>query len=132
MMIKEKNNRNLQRKKGKKSDGRCSCKVLFSLFVVVKILSFMMIQPPFPAFNILLQFNPSFQHFSIQFLVQKKSFESVPRTWARSFPRQNSLPSRQIFKWEYLELLISKSSDSKAQNYLHVQDYNFDERVEVR
>jgi len=24
----------------------------------------------------------------------KKSFESVPRTWAKSFPRQNSLPSR--------------------------------------
>jgi hypothetical protein len=27
---------------------------------VVKILSFMMIQPPSPAFNILLHFNPSF------------------------------------------------------------------------
>jgi hypothetical protein len=39
--------------------GAC-CKVLFSLFGVVKILSFMMIQPPYPAFNILLQFNPSF------------------------------------------------------------------------
>jgi len=47
------------RKKGKKSDGGCSCKVLFSLFGVVKILSFMMIQPPSPAFNVLLQFNPS-------------------------------------------------------------------------
>jgi hypothetical protein len=46
-------------KKGKKSDGGCSCKVLFSLFGVVKILSFMMIQPPSPAFNVLLQFNPS-------------------------------------------------------------------------
>jgi hypothetical protein len=43
----------------KKSDGGCSCKVLFSLFGVVKILSFMMIQPPSPAFNVLLQFNPS-------------------------------------------------------------------------
>jgi len=48
-----------QRKKGKKSAGGCSCKVLFSLFGVVKILSFMMIQPPSPAFNVLLQFNPS-------------------------------------------------------------------------
>jgi hypothetical protein len=48
-----------QRKKGKKSDGGCSCKVLFSLFGVVKILSFMMIQPPSLAFNVLLQFNPS-------------------------------------------------------------------------
>ena len=27
-----------------------------------------------------------------------------------------------IFKWEYLELLISKSSDSKAQIYLCVHD----------
>jgi len=45
-------------KKGKKSAGGCSCKVLFSLFGVVKILSFMMIQPPSPAFDV-LQFNPS-------------------------------------------------------------------------
>jgi hypothetical protein len=30
---------------------------------VVKILSFMMIQPPSPALNILLQFNPSFSTF---------------------------------------------------------------------
>jgi hypothetical protein len=38
-----------------------SCtKTWFSLFGVVEILSFMMIQPPSPAFNILLQFNPSF------------------------------------------------------------------------
>jgi hypothetical protein len=37
---------NSREKKGKKSDGGCSCKVLFSLFGVVKILSFMMIQPP--------------------------------------------------------------------------------------
>jgi hypothetical protein len=50
---------NSREKKGKKSDGGCSCKVLFSLFGVVKILSFMMIQPPFPAFIVLLQFNPS-------------------------------------------------------------------------
>jgi hypothetical protein len=42
------------REKGKKSDGGCNWKVLFSLFDVVKILSFMMIQPPSPAFNILL------------------------------------------------------------------------------
>jgi hypothetical protein len=74
--------------------GKGACKVLFSLFGVVKILSFMMIQPPFLAFNIILQFNPSFEHFSIQSLVQKKSFESVPRTWAISFLRQNFLPSR--------------------------------------
>jgi len=47
-----------QEKKGKKLDGGCSCKVLFSLFGVVKIMSFMMIQPPSPAFNVLLQFNP--------------------------------------------------------------------------
>jgi hypothetical protein len=46
-------------KKGKKSEGGCNYKVLFSLFGVVKILSFMMIQPPSPAFNVLLQFNPS-------------------------------------------------------------------------
>jgi len=32
-------------KKGKKSDGGCSCKVSFSLFGVEKILSFMMIHP---------------------------------------------------------------------------------------
>jgi hypothetical protein len=35
-------------------------------------------------------------------------------------------------KWEYLELMISKSSDSKAQIHLHVQDYNFDEGFKVR
>jgi hypothetical protein len=46
--------------KGKKSDGGCSCKVSFSKFGVEKIMSFMMVQPPSPAFNILLQFNPSF------------------------------------------------------------------------
>jgi hypothetical protein len=33
------------REKRKKSDGGCSCKVLFFLFGVVKILSFMMIRP---------------------------------------------------------------------------------------
>jgi hypothetical protein len=33
---------------------------------------------------------------------------------------------------EYLELLILKSSDSKAQIYLHIQDYNFDEGFKVR
>ena len=49
---------------------------------------------PSPAFNIILQLNPSFQHFSIQSLVQKKTFESAPRTWAMSFPRRNFLPSR--------------------------------------
>jgi hypothetical protein len=41
-------------REGKKSDGGCSGKVLFFLFDVVKILSFMMIQPPSLAFNILL------------------------------------------------------------------------------
>jgi hypothetical protein len=59
MMIKEKQ-QEFAAKKEKKSDGGCSCKVSFSLFGVEKILSFMMIQPPSPAFNILLQFNPSF------------------------------------------------------------------------
>jgi len=53
MMIKEKH-QEFAVKKGKKSDGGCSCKVSFSLFDVEKILSFMMIQPPSPAFNILL------------------------------------------------------------------------------
>jgi hypothetical protein len=55
-MIRKENNKE---KKRKKSDGGCSCKVLFSLFGVVKIMSFMMIQPPSPAFNVLFQFNPS-------------------------------------------------------------------------
>jgi hypothetical protein len=36
------------------------------------------------------------------------------------------------FKQEYLELLISKSSNSKAQIHLRVSDYKFDEGVEVR
>jgi hypothetical protein len=59
-MIKE-NNRNLQRKKERNQMGKgACCKVLFSLFGVIKIMSFMMIQPPSPAFNIILQFNPSF------------------------------------------------------------------------
>jgi hypothetical protein len=42
-MIKEKHQEFAEKKREKKSDGGCSCKVLFSLFVVVKILSFMMI-----------------------------------------------------------------------------------------
>jgi len=33
-------------KKGKKAAGGCNCKVLFSLFGVVKILLFIMIKPP--------------------------------------------------------------------------------------
>jgi hypothetical protein len=49
-----------EEKKERNQMGKGACKVLFSLFGVVKILSFMMIQPPFPAFNIILQFNPSF------------------------------------------------------------------------
>jgi hypothetical protein len=56
-VMRKENNREKERKK---SDGGCGCKVVFSLFGVVKILPFMMIQPPSPAFNILLQFNPSF------------------------------------------------------------------------
>jgi hypothetical protein len=36
------------------------------------------------------------------------------------------------FKHEYLELLISKSSNSKAQIHLHVPEYNFDEGFKVR
>ena len=47
-VIRKENNRE---KKRKKSDGGCSCKVLFSLFGVVKILSFMMIQPPLSSFQ---------------------------------------------------------------------------------
>jgi hypothetical protein len=36
------------------------------------------------------------------------------------------------FKQEYLELLILKSSNSKAQIHLRVLDFNFDEGFEVR
>jgi hypothetical protein len=36
------------------------------------------------------------------------------------------------FKQEYLELLISKSSHSKAQMHLRVLDYNFDKGFKVR
>ena len=48
------------------------------------------------------------------------------------FLRQNfrgriSFPHK-IFKREYLELLISKSSDSKTQIHLHMQNYNFREK----
>jgi len=52
---------NNKEKKGKKSDGGCSCKVLFSLFGVVKILSFMMIQPPLSSF----QCPPSIQSLNL-------------------------------------------------------------------
>jgi hypothetical protein len=45
MMIKEKQ-QDFAVKKGKKSDGGCSCRVSFSLFGVENFLSFMMIQPP--------------------------------------------------------------------------------------
>ena len=55
--------------------------------------------------------------------------EFLVQLWSKSCLRQNS---RQIFKQEYLELLISKSSDSKAQIHLCVQDYNFDEGFKVR
>ena len=37
-----------------------AAKSYFPYSVLVKIMSFMMIQPPSPAFNILFQFNPSF------------------------------------------------------------------------
>jgi len=56
----ETNRKFAEEKKERNQMGKGACKVLFSLFGVVKILSFMMIQPPFPAFNIILQFNPSF------------------------------------------------------------------------
>jgi hypothetical protein len=55
--------------------------------------------------------------------------EFLVQLWSESCSRQNS---RQIFKQEYLELLISKSSDSKAHIHLCVQDYNFNEGFEVR
>jgi hypothetical protein len=55
--------------------------------------------------------------------------EFLVQLLSESCSRQNS---RQIFKQEYLELLISKLSDSKAQIHLCVQDYNFDEGFEVR
>ena len=55
--------------------------------------------------------------------------EFLVQLWLESCSRQNS---HQIFKQEYLELLISKSSDLKAQIYLCVQDYNFDEGFKVR
>jgi hypothetical protein len=55
--------------------------------------------------------------------------EFLVQLWSESCSRQNS---RQIFKQEYLELLISKSSDSRAQIHLCVQDYNFGEGFEVR
>jgi hypothetical protein len=55
--------------------------------------------------------------------------EFLVQLWSESCSSQNS---RQIFKQEYLELLISKSSDSKAQIHLCIQEYNFDEIFEVR
>ena len=57
MMRKE----NSREKKGKKSDGGCSCKVSFSLFGVEKILSFMMIQPPL---QLSISFFNSIPHFN--------------------------------------------------------------------
>jgi hypothetical protein len=48
-----------KKERNQMGNGAC-CKVLFFLFDVVEILSFMMIQPPSPAFNIPLQLNPSF------------------------------------------------------------------------
>jgi hypothetical protein len=54
-------NRKFAKKKERNQMGKGACyKVLFSLFGVVEIPSFMMIQPPFSASNILLQLNPSF------------------------------------------------------------------------
>jgi len=50
VMIREKQ-QEFAEKKGKKSAGGCCCKVLFSLFGVVKILSFMMIQAPLSSFQ---------------------------------------------------------------------------------
>ena len=48
-----------------------------------RFLSFMMIQFQTISFWFHLQLNPLFYHFSIQSLVQKKSFESGLRTWAK-------------------------------------------------
>ena len=59
MMIKEKQHE-FAAKKGKKSDGGCSCKVSFSLIRCGK--NHVIYDDPAPslAFNILLQLNPSF------------------------------------------------------------------------
>jgi hypothetical protein len=55
--------------------------------------------------------------------------EFLVQLWSESCSRQNS---RQIFKQEYFELLILKSSDSKTQIHLCIQDYKFNEGLEVR
>jgi hypothetical protein len=55
--------------------------------------------------------------------------EFLVQLWSESCSRQNFY---QIFKQEYLELLISKSGNSKAQIHLCVQNYKFDEGFEVR
>jgi len=49
--------------------------------------------------------------------------------WSESCSRQNF---HQIFKHEYLELLISKSGNLKAQIHLYIQDYDFNEGFKVR
>jgi hypothetical protein len=82
-MIKEKQ-QEFAEKKGKKSDGGCSCKVVFFLFGVVKIPSFMMIQPSSPAFNVFFSIQSLNLALFDSILGPKKSFESVPRTWAKT------------------------------------------------
>jgi len=55
--------------------------------------------------------------------------EFLVQLWSESCSRQNF---HQIFEQEYLELLISKSGNLKAQIHLYVQDYDFNEGFEVR
>jgi len=76
---------NLQRKKGKKSDGGCSCKVSFSLFGVEKILSFMMTQPPL---QLSISFFNSIPHFNNFWFSpwSKKILRISPANWGYILP----------------------------------------------
>jgi len=79
---------------------------------------------PTPPLQLSMSFFNSIPHFStFRFSPwsKKKSFKSVPRTWAKNPSRgQESLLSTLDIQTGYLELLISKSSDSKAQIHLRV------------
>jgi hypothetical protein len=101
--------------KGKKSDGEgCMLQSLIFLFSAVEIPSFY--DDPVPTNFLLISSSIESLILSLFNLVlgPKKSFESGLRTWAKILLAAGIPAFTLDFKHEYLELLILKSSNSKA------------------
>jgi len=123
-----------QRKKGKKSDEGCSCKVLFSLFGVVKILSFMMIQPPLFSFQCPSSIQSlNLAHFD-SVLGPKKILRISPRELGQKSFLRSGIPAfnTRYSNGNILSFWYWNQAIQKAQIHLRVPEYNFDEGFKVR